>query len=66
MYAVIDTETSTPIGVFNSKSIAQARLAFKAHIRCAELGGAQSIAEISKHYTIEEVCNTITKREVLG
>lgn len=54
-YAVIDTATTAPIGVFNSKSIAQARLAFKAHIRHAETYGKHTLNEVYNRYTIKEV-----------
>lgn len=62
-YAVVDTATSEQVGVFNSKSIAQARLAFKAHIRHAELHGAQPVHELYNRYTIKEIN---TDRRVLN
>ena len=62
-YAVVDTATSQQVGVFSSKSIAQARLAFKAHIRHAELHGSRPITEVYALYTIKEVN---TDRRVLN
>jgi hypothetical protein len=62
-YAVIDTTTSEHVGVFNSKSIASARLAFKAHITCAAQHQAQPLDEVFKRYTIKEI--EITDRRIL-
>lgn len=53
-YYVYETATNLPVGVFNSKSIAQARLAFKAHITSAKEKGLTPLSEVLSRYTIEE------------
>lgn len=54
-YFVYEAATNMPVGVFNSKSIARARLAFKAHIDHARGRGLIPLHEVLNRYEIEEI-----------